>query len=98
MDEGVQTGGGDGRGDGYSDRSAELLRGVEQSRCHSCVAFGDSCEATYRYWDEGEGGAHAGDEERPGQVVPEVSVDRDLGGPHDAAADEVHAESHDEPG
>src|SRR5271170_1920002 len=70
VDQRVEAGGRDGGGDGHSDRSAEILRGVEQAGGDSRVAFGDPGQRADGDRDEGERGADAGDEERPGQVAP----------------------------
>ena len=85
----------DGRGDGHPDRPAEVLRGAEQASGDSRVALGHPGEGADGDRDEGERGADAGDEERPGQVGPEAPVGRGLRCPQDPGSDERHAEGHD---
>ena len=94
MDERLEVARGDRRGDRDADRAAELLRGVEQPGGEPGLVLGDAGEAGDRDRDEGEGRPGSGDEERPGEVAPEVPVDRDLGRPEHAAADQRHPDRH----
>ena len=92
VNERVEARGGDGGGDRHSDGATELLRRADEPGGHSGVALGDPGEGADRDGDEGKCDADARHEERSCQVLPEVPVRRNPGGPQDAGSDESHPE------
>jgi threonine dehydratase len=92
------VGRGDCRGDGYPDRPADLLGGVEQSGGDPGIAFSDTSERSDRHRDEGEGSAGTDHEERAREVRPVVPVRGDLRRPQDPGPDQGHPDRHDELG
>jgi hypothetical protein len=67
---------------------AELLGGVDEPGGQAGLMFGHTGQGRDGHRDEGERGADAGDQERTGQVGPEMPVYQHLGRPEHAAADQ----------
>ncbi|MDQ2726484.1 MAG: hypothetical protein M3Y91_01145 [Actinomycetota bacterium] len=93
--EGVEVRGGHGRGDGHANRTPEVWEVLIKPAATPASRSVIPVRAPMEMGDAGESCADSGDEERAGQVGPEVPVGRGLGCPQHPGADEGHAEGHD---
>src|SRR5450755_1353 len=92
--QGLVAAGRNGRRDGNTDRPAELLRRVQQTCTETRFMLANTGERGNRDGDKGKGRTDAHDEEWAGQVLPELTVHRNLDRPEDAAADQRHPDRH----